>query len=256
MAKELKNKPLIEAIVEIKWKLQGEPAIQIDPHYKILLGRLYDRLQGDYPEHQPLQTANMPDELVGQTVQHQFRVAADKWPLIQVGPGILTVNSTDDYTWEDFRTRTNLAVNTLYEAYPKTNELHITSLVLRYIDAVGFNYFSEDVLDFIRDKLKVNILVPQSLFEDTGVDNKTSNFVFQGSYKCGNPTGLITLRLGAGQKNNAPVVVWETIFESLGDDLPEMPGEYGNWLEAAHKIAEDWFFKMIEGDLERSFSGD
>ena len=37
MAKELKNKPLVEAILEIRWKLRGaSPGPQTDPHYKLL----------------------------------------------------------------------------------------------------------------------------------------------------------------------------------------------------------------------------
>ncbi|MBP8986104.1 MAG: TIGR04255 family protein [Syntrophobacterales bacterium] len=77
MAKELKNKPLVEAILEIRWKLQGLPSgPQVDPHYKLLLGRLFDRMLKDYPEHEQLPTANVPDELVGHVVQHRFRVAA------------------------------------------------------------------------------------------------------------------------------------------------------------------------------------
>ena len=53
--KDLKNKPLIEAILEVKWALTSSgPGVQIDPHYKILLGRLYYKVQEDYPEHEQL----------------------------------------------------------------------------------------------------------------------------------------------------------------------------------------------------------
>ena len=51
MAKELKNKPLVEAILEIRWKLQGlPPGPQVDPHYKLLLGRLFDRHSRGIPD--------------------------------------------------------------------------------------------------------------------------------------------------------------------------------------------------------------
>jgi hypothetical protein len=37
----LKNKPLVEAIFEIRWELQElAPGVKRDPHYKVLIGRV------------------------------------------------------------------------------------------------------------------------------------------------------------------------------------------------------------------------
>src|SRR5262249_46385506 len=112
------------------------PGQESDPHYKLLLGRLYDRLLAEYPEHEQLATASFPDELVGHVIQHRFRATANGWPLIQLGPGILTINSTADYTWQDFRPRAVAAVRRLYEAHPRTTDLKLSAITLRYIDAV------------------------------------------------------------------------------------------------------------------------
>lgn len=257
MSKELINKPLVEAILEIRWNLQGlYPGPLVDPHYKLLLGRLFDRMLQDYPAHEQLQTANVPDELVGHIVQHRFRVAANSWPLIQVGPGIFTVNSTDDYRWPDFRSRVLAAIKKLFDAHPKVEELKITNLILRYIDAVDFDFKGENTLEFLKDKLKLNISLPDVLFKDTGVENKPNSFTWQSSFNCQTPKGLINIRFATGHKNNIPAIVWETTLESTGNDLPKMPDAFGGWLDAAHEITDDWFFKMIEGDLERRFSGE
>ncbi len=257
MAKELKNKPLVEAILEVRWKLQGvAPGPQTDPHYKLLLGRLFDRMLTDYPEHEQLPTANMPDEFVGNFVQHRFRVAANSWPLVQVGPGVFTVNSTDDYKWPDFRPRVLSAVNKLYDAHPKVEDLKITNLILRYIDAVAFDVGAGNLFEFLADKLKLKMSLPDSLFKDTDVENKPNGFTWQCSFKCEKPKGLINVRFATGQKSDTPAVVWETTVESAVDDLPEIPKAFEGWLDDAHKITDDWFFKMIEGDLERRFSGE
>lgn len=257
MTKELINKPLVEAILEVRWRLQGaSPAHQTDPHYKLLLGRLFDRMLKDYPEHEQLPAANIPDELVGHVVQHRFRVAANTWPLVQVGPGIFTVNSTDDYTWLDFRPRALSAIKKLYDAHPKVGDLKITNLILRYIDAVDFDFGVGDSFEFLRDKLKMNISFPPNLFDDTGVENKPSSLTYQSSFKCEKPKGLISIRFATGQKNNAPAVVWETTVESAEDDLSQMPQTFEGWLDEAHEISDNWFFKMIEGELERRFSGE
>lgn len=257
MAKELKNKPLVEAILEVRWKLQGmSPGPQVDPHYKLLLGRLFDRMLKDYPEHEQLPTANVPDELVGHIVQHRFRVAANSWPLVQVGPGVFTINSTVDYKWPDFRLRALSAIKTLYDAHPKVEELKITNLILRYIDAVDFDFETGNTFEFLRDKLKLNISLPDSLFKDTGVENKPNGLIWQSSFKCEKPQGFISIRFATGQKSNAPAVVWETTVESSGGDLPEMPQAFKVWLDTAHEITDNWFFKMIDGELERRFLGE
>lgn len=257
MAKDLKNKPLVEAILEIKWGLQGvSPGPQIDPHYKLLLGRLFDRMLKDYPEHEPLPTANIPDEMVGHVVQHRFRVAANSWPLVQVGPGVFTVNSSADYKWSDFRPRVLSAIEKLYDAHPKIGDMNITNLVLRYIDAVDFNYEANNAFNFLRDQLKLNISLSDNLFADTGVENKPNSLTWQCSFKCERPKGIINVRFATGQKVSTPVLVWETTVQSAEGDLPEMPKNFEGWLDAAHEITDDWFFKMIEGELERRFSGE
>lgn len=257
MAKELKHKPLIEAIMEVRWKLQGSPpAPQVDPHYKLLLGRLFDRMLKDYPEHEPLPAANVPDEFVGHVVQHRFRVAPNSWPLIQIGPGIFTVNSTDDYRWAEFRPRVSAAIGKLYDAHPKVGELRITNLILRYIDAVEFDFEADNAFEFLRDKLKLAVTLPDNFFEGTGVEKKPNGFIWQSSFKSRTPRGFINIRFATGQKGNVPALVWETTVEAAGDDLPVMPRAFEAWFDAAHQLTDDWFFKIIEGELERRFSGE
>ena len=166
------------------------------------------------------------------------------------------MNSTADYTWPDFRPRVVSAVNKLYDAHPKAGDLKITNLVLRYIDAVDYDSAADDVFLFLRDKLKVTISLPDGLFENTHVQRKPTGFTWQGSFKCENPKGVVTIRFASGQRNNAPVLIWETTVESTSQDLPVMPGSFQDWIDAAHTITDDWFFKMIEGELERRFSGE
>lgn len=257
MAKELKNKPLVEAIFEVRWELEGKsPSPQTDPYYKLLLGRLFDRMLRDYPEHEQLPTANMPDEIVGHMVQHRFRVASKSWPLVQVGPGIFTVNSTADYKWPDFRRRVLSAIRKLYDAHPKVDDLKISHLFLRYIDAIDFDYGANNTFEFLKEKLKINISVPDNLFKGTSIRNNPTGFTWRCSYKCEKPNGSIHIRFATGQREQKPALVWETTVESTGVSLPETPKAYKSWIDAAHKITDDWFFKMIEGELERKFSGE
>jgi uncharacterized protein (TIGR04255 family) len=254
MGKELHNKPLVEAILEIKWALQGsEKEPKIDPFFKILLGRFYDRIISDYPEHEQLPTANLPDEIVGQMVQHRFRIGKEQWPLVQLGPGIFTFNSTADYKWSDFKERSILVVKKLFEAHPRIEQFKVTSIVLRYINAVGFENGNNDIFNFISENLKISLALPDNLFENN-IENKPLSMSFQSSFKSSSPSGTISIRVTNGQKEGLPVIIWETALKTSDGDLPNLPSEFESWIDAAHQNTDDWFFKMIEGKLERRFS--
>ena len=263
--KDLKNKPLVEAILEIKWQLVqpirvAGPAPMLmpalDPHYRLLLGRLFDRFQKEYPVHEQLPAATLPDEMVGHVVQHRFRSRKDDWPLVQVGPGVFSVNDTHRYTWTDFEQRAKEAVVRLYDAHPNVAELRIQSLVLRYIDAVEYNYHEQNAFLFLQEKLKVAIRLPDSLFQDTGVESRADSFSWQATFQCANPPGKVHLNLATGQKENKPAILWETTVQTVADELPHMPDGFPAWVDAAHEITDDWFFKLIEGELERRFEGE
>lgn len=256
-ARELKQKPLVEAICEIRWALQEKATgVSVDPHYRLLLGRLYDRLQTTYPEHEQLETANIPDEMSGKIVQHRFRTGRNDWPLVQLGPGVITINDTSKYKWEDFRVRVVEVEKKLYEAYPKPQELRVETLVLRYVDAVEFDFRASGVFQFLQDKLKVSIAMPQNLFEDTGVEALPHDFQSQQMYRSTTPAGVIRLGLATGIRRDKPLLIWETSLSSAGDDLPKLPDGFETWLDQAHKLVNDWFFKMIDGELHRRFSGE
>jgi len=256
-SKILKNKPLVETILEVKWALTSPvPGVLIDPHYKILVGRLYDRVFSDYGEHEQLPTAMIPDEIVGHMVQHRFRFGPNDWPLLQIGPGILTLNDTHKYIWSDFRNRALTAVSKLFEAHPKPSDLKIESLLLRYINAIEFDYSAQDLFQFLKDKMKVGITLPESLFTSQGIQQNPTVLSLQSSFVCRNPNGLVTVRFASGQKEARPALLWETLVESKDGGVPAMPAGFASWIDTAHTITDDWFFKIIEGELERRFSGE
>lgn len=253
--KILKNKPLVEAIFEIRWELQEPaPGMKIDPHYKILIGRIYDRVKDKYPFHEQLPTATMPDEIAGYVVQHRFRKDKDKWPLIQIGPGIVTLNDTEGYVWEDFEERMFNVVDILFEAYPdaETN-LKFNWLLLRYIDAVDFNYERDNIFSFLKENMKINIEMYEKLFEEAGVSSLPLGFDLRFSFPAITPKGAVHLRFVRGKRKDADALIWETQVQSVGDDAPKVKDQIITWVVDAHKLTDDWFFKMIEGELLRRF---
>jgi uncharacterized protein (TIGR04255 family) len=252
--KVLKNKPLIEAIFEVKWALRDiKEGSLLDPHYKILVGSLFSKMKSEYPFHEMLPAASIPDNIAGHIIQHRFRKGEKQWPLIQIGPGILTVNDTESYIWEEFEQKVIQAVNALFEVYPEPEALKINSLLLRYIDAVEFDFASGNIFDFLADKMKTIIQPHSGLFGATGVDSVPLSFDWRFSFTCAKPEGVIHLRFIRGKKENVDSLIWETMVQSSKEQILQMPSRISDWLNGAHTLTDDWFFKLIEGELERRF---
>lgn len=256
--KHLKNKPLVEAHTEIEWALQkqGPQGIKTDPYYKMALGRFYERVMNDYPRHETLAAAKFPETMVYHTAQHLFRVGPGQYPAIQMGPGILSIHERDEYEWEDFARRTQDALTKLYDSYPRGTDFKVETLRLHYTDAINLDFTRENALEFLKEKFKTIIQLPPSLFLDGHVQARPKSFVWQASFEEDQPPGTITIRFSTGKRNELPALLWETIVESTGKELPVLPGSCGAWLKDAHALTDDWFFKFIEGDLEKDFAGE
>jgi len=82
----LVNKPLVEAIFELRWQLKSiEAGLPQDPGFRIALGRFYDRVAADYPIPVDLPTVQVPEDMAAYAVRHQFRAKKDGWPVTQLG---------------------------------------------------------------------------------------------------------------------------------------------------------------------------
>ena len=252
--KVLKNKPLVEAIFEVRWKPQ-ESAQEIEyPYYKILIGRIYDRIKDEYPYHEQLPTATIPDQIAGYIVQHRFRKGKDKWPLVQIGPGIVTLNDTEKYVWEDFEKRIHQILDVLFEVYQDAeNSLNINGLLLRYIDGVDFNYEEDNVLSFLDKNLKIKIDIYKKLFEETGVDSLPLGFNLMFSFPAAKPKGAVQLKFVRGKRKNTDALIWETHIQSIDNDVPKDREHINTWITDAHTLTDNWFFKMIKGELLERF---
>lgn len=249
---ELKNKPLVEAILEFKWEL---PA-QADPHYRLLLGRFSEKVESDYPFHEPLPTTQIPDAMVAHTPQHRFRISKEEWPLIQIGPGLMTVNETKGYTWSDFKRRCDDAVRSLFNAHPAKEQFNAQDLTLRYIDAVAVDFSRDSVFNFLQDKMKTNISLPDGLFVGGRVKKNPAAFNWQTSFFTDDPVGIITLRFAIGSHLDKPALIWETLVQTESGHIPTIPDGFSKWIDKAHDLTGDWFFRLIGDELKERFSGE
>ncbi len=248
MASTPTDLPLVEAIVELRWQLGAErgPGRPIDPNYRILVGRFSERVAYRFPDYEPLPNASIPDEMIPYLVQHRFKGPDRGWPLTQLGPGVLTINDTENYQWPGFKSLCLEAVNALVESYPVPDEFRIGQLTLRYINALLFDFDKSNVVDFIADRVGIGLSPPSTLFADTGVDPKPQALNLTVSYPVDQLGGAATLKLATGYKEGAAALVSETLIssESSPSNNLEVSG-VDDWLEAAHAIAHDWHGKLF-----------
>ena len=253
----LKNPPLVEAILELRWKLQDRdrtPGLREDPYYSLLIGELYRELKSDYPSHQQLDGAWIPAGMLPvATVQHRFRAQEGGWPLVQLGPGVFTLNDTASYTWNDFRSRAIRGISALFGAYPNTESFEPESLLLRYINGIEFDFDSNDIFAFLESTMHSGISIHPLLGEVAEVDTSPLELDLKMSFGCREPDSVVTLWFSRGKKQGKDALIWQTLVKSGPDQVPELPSGLTDWLEGAHATAEKWFFKLIQGELERRF---
>ena len=254
---DLKNKPLVEAIFELRWRLSGmPPGPVIDPNYKVLVGSLFVAMRTQYPHHEQLATVNIPDEFVPYVIQHRFRRTVDGYPLVQLGPGIFAVNETAGYSWRTYLPRVLSATQTLratYAAAASDSDLVPSGLSLRFINAVPFDPSKDDVLDYLRRKLKVEMGYPPALFKPGVVEKSPSGVAIGSSHRLMIPAGVAQLRFSTAEAGGIPQLLWEMQLQSNDEDVVSFD-QLGLWLNQAHDIAREWFYVLIEGDLEAEFN--
>jgi len=248
VSRELNNKPLVEVIFELRWALQEMTGRHVDPYYPIMLGEFFAAVKDQYPHWEALVPPGMPLEIAPNVVHHRFRTALDQWPLVQLGPGIITINETEGYRWHDFNKNCLALLQVLLGLYEAAGQAFQPVYVsLRYIDAdvLGNRSVTE-----LLSKLKLKLEPDLKLFESGRVAGpETNHLALALSYPSVHPKGMFTARFNQGKKNDQPGLIWETQIQSSGDDTPIEQSEVERWLEEAHATTSDWFSRQIEGEL-------
>ncbi len=253
---ELPNKPLAEAIFELRWRLQAvDERTQIDPGYRILLGRYYDQVRHYYKAAVDLPTSQVPEAFTPHQLRHQFRHSDKGWPLTQIGPGIITVNDTEGYTWDDFSPLVSSAIDALFDSYPSDiRELEPLGMQLRYINAVPYDPMTQTPPAFLRDYLHTKVEIDELLFEEQpDRANSPEELNLNFTYPLPNLPGLGMIGFSTGKRENVPSIIWEIKIRSLIDNGYDTPDAIKAWVASAHGYVNKWFFALCRGELLESF---
>lgn len=254
--RDLPNKPLIEAIFEVQWELQSNGPVRFDPGFPLFQGRYYDQISGDYPVAVPLPASQFPEQLIPNAVRYQFRAGESNWPVTQIGPGILTVNDTDNYRWSTFRGYLTNAITALFDAYPtKIWPLKPTQATFRYINALSFENASHGpaILNYLRNALHTHIAPEPLLFEESTAVDKPIALSLSLMYELLEPRMQAGLNIALGQARDKPAILFDIVVQTTASDVPQTMDTFARWIDDAHRVVDKWFFALVRGDLLTSF---
>lgn len=243
---KLPRAPLKEAVFEVRWPLQpDETGRQLtDPDYPFALGKFRDALKDCFPEHVAKFPQATPHHLFKHQVAHQFWQTGRKWPVTQLGPGIATVNDTEqNYDWEaTFLPNVTIMLQALEKAY---GPLSFNLLSLRYIDVVRIaDYDFTTWEEFVQQHINFNF---NYQFNTRG---SLARFNFEQAFDLGE-SGFLNVSFSNGQNDvKEDVFIWQTAVVKKGHLNQE---QVLSWLIEAHKCTSDLFKDICKKDFYASF---
>ena len=249
--------PLLEAIFEVRWELEQvqQTGGLRDPSYPMMYGRLYEKLKKELPIIEDLPTTQMHPEANPFIVRHRMRKSKDGWPLVQVGPGVLTVNETKDYSWTGFRSLIARCVESIQESFPTGGiPLNFIKCEIRYVNGFPFDIQSENPMSFLANKLHTKVDIDPEIFELNDAKDSPIGVGLNLMYPIERPVGQLGLSFNLGQVDNKPAYIYQSVIQSIGETVPQDRDSFVSWLNQSHDVAENCFKTICRGSLMTQFA--
>ena len=246
---KLPKAPLQEVIFEIRWALQpGKESGQIiDEGFELAPGRLSTIVENQFPVYKRIIPQDIPEQLLHYRPVHQYWTAENKWPVLQLGPGIFTINCTDQgYDWQNgFRQLIEQAVKWLMESYKRPLNVRFASL--RYIDAIRVDDYG-GIADGWQKFIMKNFNFDYANHFDTM--GRQKQIQINQTFELGDGSDL-QIQIANGTRRNEKALIWQTSILKKTSFASE---ELLSWADYAHDIAHKLFEEMIKPDLYASFT--
>lgn len=243
---KLPNAPLKEVVFEVHWELDiDDSGRKYDQGLKYAFGVFrreasklgFSLVNELLPPNSNIEFINRPST--------QFWKGEGEYPVLQLGQGVMVVNDTEGYKWEEsFRQLILDAVRILidsYEVAPKFNEVSI-----RYINALDLSPSDyAEIWPFVKNNVQTSVSrgfsVP-GILEDISLNE---------TYRLDDESRL-TLRIESGRNNRLgiPALIWQNMIVKRARMTVE---EIDDWADSAHNITSDLFVNMLNQSLYDSF---
>ena len=244
-AKKLKNAPLKEAIFELFWRLPlDQKKFPYDPDFDLAQGKFDDLIKQYFPIHKRTLPAGVNIKIYPKPI-HQYWSAELTWPVIQFGPGILTLNDTEsNYEWSNFSRNIEIALEGLIRSYKK--ELPFNRISLRYIDSIDM----PDEITDQREYISTNFLT--KIINNYDVPGSLSDLNINQVFSLDDQTKLnINIQTAKNNFNKKKAIVWITGAEKKIEGLTKE--EIANWASKNHNVLSKTFVNMLNPDFYAAF---
>ncbi|HKI44913.1 MAG TPA: TIGR04255 family protein [Balneolales bacterium] len=241
----LPSAPLLEVIFELRWKILNQSDLAKSQY---LHGDLYSILKTDYPFRESLAPPEVPAAVLVNKPVYRFRRAKDEYPLIQIGPGLLTLNTTDEeYFWGAYFESSTKLLNAFYNAYSSGKEIKVAPS-LAYVDFFQTKSQEENIIQFINDNLAIKI--NQGFFKENRPPNNLNLGI---NYNIDFGSLSINLNTGKNSKQQSGLILQTKI---IGKENNYTSDGILSWLKDAHEMCSRLFKNMTKGQLYETFKMD
>lgn len=254
----LLHPPVVEVIFELRWEIENDQqnGRMRDPSYPMMYGRLYERLKKDFPVIEDLPSVQAHPEATPYVPRHRMRKDKNGYPLVQVGPGIITINDAKGYSWSSFRSLILRVVESVLDLYPQENlPLNFIKAEIRYVNGIRFDMAKENPLAFLAEKLHMKVELDPELFVLNGLHERPNAVGLNLAYALEKPMANLAISANLGQFEGKPAIIQQTLIHSFGEMVPSDVDGFGPWLEESHQVAENCFQVFCKGELMGKFTG-
>lgn len=243
------NAPLVELIAEIHWKIpqvKSIPGAYLDPYFEIIREKFDEwARERELGKVETLIPKDFPSELLPNKPHHRFRRGPDRWPLYQLGPGLMTANIVPPYNgWAAFRNHLAAGFEALVKFYPLGTELPVSRVELRYINAFRKKHGLTSYQQFINDHLSLPCTPGNNFFGSHVTDNTEPTIRFEVNFSCKDlPASFGTIRVSPGQVHEEAAVILElVVYSPFANPIP--------WFDKAHATISAWFSDLTSETLK------
>lgn len=255
------NPPLIEVIAEVHWalkELQIAPEAKVDVYYERFVVEFQKKLSmQNFAYSEELIPPAIPIEILPNQPRKRIRQSENKWPLVQVGPGIITANTIPPYEgWDKFKTFLYFVAEGLYKSYPDANQnLRIEKLHLRYVDGFDKRFDFTQYADFAKRMLNIQPPISKELFGSHLKKDSNIDYVIEVRFQNAKPNGSNgRLKVSPGRIRESNALIMEMHCESLFANPECIPLSFvTQWFEDAHQCLSDQFHSLVTPELVFKF---
>lgn len=267
-SERLPKAPLVEAVFELRWRLQeaptSQPALHADPGLIPLLDAFTRKMKS--AKFVTVRDLSHPLLTGSYGVARRFFLSEEQpFPIMQIGPGIFATNDGPLYTWKSFRSQVKSGVRALLASYPDLSffDLQPASLELRYVDVFDKSVLGGKggLIHFINSATTLKFELPALLRDHKLVTGDgDGRFAIQQPLKR-KEDSLFLMDIGSGKntETNENIVRLETKVLTKGAGVPRYRQvapfikALDDWVVFAHNLLSPFFEQFVRPDIMARF---